>query len=333
MVFSTVIAKAKTYNVENVEIIEPYDLDFKKEIVIDKAFKSAFEILISRIINSDNIKSINFNNIDEIRTMVDSFLIQNEKFIENKYIAEFNILFNRKDILTFLNSKNITASMPKKKKILFLPLYIDVSRNELIMYSENKYYKKWNNTNNQKLLLEYDLLTEDLEDFEIIKKNLSNIENFNFDQVLQKYNKDEYIVSIFIKSKNNLKVLSKIKFKEQFSIINSSFEYKETLSATDKIINNLKISFENEWKKVNRINLSIKLPLKISIKSKDIYLINRFEKALNNSEFTFDYQIDRITSEDTVYKIIYNNTPDKFLLNFQDLNFKIDTSNEIWSIQ
>ena len=201
------------------------------------------------------------------------------------------------------------------------------------MYSENKYYKKWNKTNNQKLLLEYDLLTEDLEDFETIKKNLFNIENFNFDQVLQKYNKDEYIVSIFIKSKNNLKVLSKIKFKEQFSIINSSFEYEETLSAADKIINNLKISFENEWKKVNRINLSIKLPLKISIKSKDIYLINRFEKALNNSEFTFDYQIDRITSEDTVYKIIYNNTPDKFLLNFQDLNFKIDISDEIWSVQ
>ena len=75
------------------------------------------------------------------------------------------------------------------------------------------------------------------------------------------------------------------------------------------------------------------MPLKISIKSKDIYLINRFEKALNNSEFTFDYQIDRITSEDTVYKIIYNNTPDKFLLNFQDLNFKIDISDEIWSVQ
>ena len=176
-------------------------------------------------------------------------------------------------------------------------------------------------------------MTEDLEDFEVIKKNLFNIENFNFDQLLQKYNKDEYIVSIFIKSKNNLKVLSKIKFKEQFSIINSSFEYKETLSATDKIINNLKISFENEWKKINRINLSIKLPLKISIQSKNIYLINRFEEALNNSEFTFDYQIDKITSEATVYKIIYNNTPDKFLLNFQDLNFKIDTSNEIWSIQ
>ena len=53
---------------------------------------------------------------------------------------------------------------------MFLPLYIDVSTNELIMYSENKYYEKWNNTNNQKLLLEYDLLTEDLEDFEVIKK-------------------------------------------------------------------------------------------------------------------------------------------------------------------
>ena len=117
--------KAKTYNVEKVEIIELYktDLDFKKEIVIDKAFKSTFKILISRIINSDNIKSIDFNNIDEIRTMVDSFLIKNEKFIKNNYIAEFNILFNRKDILTFLNSKNITASTPKKKNLVFTFIY------------------------------------------------------------------------------------------------------------------------------------------------------------------------------------------------------------------
>ena len=333
IVFSTTEVKAKTYNVENIEIIEPYNLGFKKEIVIDKAFKSAFEILISRIINSDNIKSVDFNNIDEIRTMVDSFLIQNEKFIDNNYIGEFNILFNRKDVLNFLNSKNITASTPKKKKILFIPIYIDVSTNELIMYSGNKYYKKWNKSNNQKLLLEYELLTEDLEDFEVIKKNLSNIENFNFDQILQKYNKDEYIVSIFVKTKNNLKVLSKIKFKDQFSIINSSFMYEDTSMVTEKVINNLKVIFENEWKKVNRINLSIKLPLKVSIKSKNIDLINRFETALNNSEFTFDYQIDKITSENTTYKIIYNNTPDKFLLNFKDLNFKIDISNEVWSIQ
>ena len=333
MVFSTTEAKAKTYNVENVEIIEPYNLGFKKEIVIDKAFKSAFEILISRIINSDNIEIIDFNNIDEIRTMVDSFLIQNEKFIDNNYIGEFNILFNRKDILNFLNSKNITASTPKKKKIFFIPIYIDVSTNELIMYSENKYHKKWNKSYNQKLLLEYELLTEDLEDFEVIKKNLSNIENFNFDQLLQKYNKEEYIVSIFAKTKNNLKVLSKIKFKDQFSIINSSFVHEENSMITEEVINDLKIIFENEWKKVNRINLSIKLPLKVSIKSKNIDLINRFETALKNSEFTFDYQIDKITSENTTYKIIYNNTPDKFLLNFKDLNFKIDISNEVWSIQ
>ena len=77
-------------------------------------------------------------------------------------------------------------------------------------------------------------MTEDLEDFEVIK-NLSNIENFNFDQLLQKYNKNEYIVSIFVKTKNNLKVLSKIKFKDQFSIINSSFSMRK-LKVTEKLL-------------------------------------------------------------------------------------------------
>ena len=91
MVFSTGIAKAKTYNVEKVEIIEPYDLDFKKEIVIDKAFKSAFEILISRIINSDNIKSVDFNNIDEIKILDNEpiFFFVSIRFINFTFLVIF----------------------------------------------------------------------------------------------------------------------------------------------------------------------------------------------------------------------------------------------------
>ena len=45
MQFSTKNVQAKTYKIENIEIIEPYDLDFNKTRVIDKAFKIGFLVI------------------------------------------------------------------------------------------------------------------------------------------------------------------------------------------------------------------------------------------------------------------------------------------------
>ena len=39
----------------------------------------------------------------------------------------------------------------------------------------------------------------------------------------------------------------------------------------ENIINNLKTSYENSWKKINKFNTSIKLPITISIDSLNIH--------------------------------------------------------------
>ena len=49
----------------------------------------------------------------------------------------------------------------------------------------------------------------------------------------------------------------------------------------NKILENLKNIYEDEWKKNNEINTSIKLPLTISINSKDYKKIMRLEKVLS----------------------------------------------------
>ena len=56
--FSTEYSKAKNYMVKNVEIIEPYSVNFKKNKIIDKAFKSAFNVLIGKILISDDLNEI-----------------------------------------------------------------------------------------------------------------------------------------------------------------------------------------------------------------------------------------------------------------------------------
>ena len=97
--FSTENAFSRTYIIKNIDIIEPYDLNFKKDKVVDRAFIEAFKIIISKVLISENLKKINNYDLEAIRTMIKSFSITNEEFIDNKYHAKFNVFFEK--YLTF----------------------------------------------------------------------------------------------------------------------------------------------------------------------------------------------------------------------------------------
>ena len=332
--FSTNITYAKTYNVENIEIIEPYDLNFKKSGVTDQAFLKAFDILLSKILLSKDNFIFNKNDLNLIKPMIESFSITDEKFIENKYHATFNVLFEKKEILKFLSTRNIVSSIPENKKIFFIPIFIDLSKDELLMFNENIFYSNWNREKKMFYLLEYFLPTEDLEDFNIINKQKINIENYDFKEILKKYDMNDYIISIFFKDDKNLKILSKINFNSvKPTVISNIYDLNILENKNQIIINNLKLNFEDEWKKNNQINTSIKLNLTIAVKSNNIELINRFEDELIKSDLVYDFYIEKINNKNSIYKIVYNNSPDKFLKNFREKNFDVDISNEVWLIK
>ena len=143
-IFSTEYSIAKNYMVKNVEIIEPYDVNFKKDKMIDKAFRSAFNVLINKIIISDDLNEVKNVNTMLIKSMVDSFTITDEQFIENNYLAKINVSFEKKKVLNFLYKKNITPAIPLDKKIIFLPIFINLNSNDLSIYLNNKFYSNWN---------------------------------------------------------------------------------------------------------------------------------------------------------------------------------------------
>ena len=109
-----------------------------------------------------------------------------------------------------------------------------------------------------------------------------------------------------------------------------SFDKKESL---EKIIKTLKTDYENQWKKINQINTSIKLSLTLSLNSQNYDLIKKFEKELSNLDLVSNYYIDNFSSQMTIYKIIYNGTPDKFIQEIENNGLKLDTSFGIWRIR
>ena len=69
--------------------------------------------------------------------------------------------------------------------------------------------------NESHFLVKYVLPNEDIEDHLIIKKNLNNLENYNFNEIIKKYNLENYVILILLKDDNKLRIYSKIKFENK----------------------------------------------------------------------------------------------------------------------
>ncbi len=330
--FSTISAKANSFKIVELEISKTYNNNFNKEFVIDSAFKNAFQELMLRITTLKNNEINKLINLKTIYSLVESFSIVDEKFIDNKYVSKFEVEFDKKQVFKYLEDKNIFPSVPKKKKLLLIPLLIDNDKKQILLFSENLFYVNWNKSVKKHHLLNYILPNEDIEDINIIKKNINNIEEYNFDEIISKYDLDDYIILILFKKENTFNALMKTNLNNELVIKNKMFNFEENYYV-DKIINDLKQEFENQWKKINIINTSIKLPITLSINSKNYKLIQKLEKKLYNLDLVSNFYIDSFTNKKLIYKIIYNNTPDNFINEFSNSDINLNTDESTWSIE
>jgi len=267
--------------------------------------------------------------------MIESFTIKEEKFIDETYYVNLGVSFNKKDIFEFLEKKNIFPSIPLKKKIIFIPVIIDESKKELLIFSDNKIYDSWNTYTENYHLIEYILPTEDLEDINLIKSKYEFIEQYDFKEITNKYNIRDSIISLIFLDKDKVRVLSRISIKDKVVLKNQSFldTDMDDINTVKKIIDTLKIIYEDYWKKLNQINTSIKLTLNVRVDTTKDLKIEKFENTLENIDLINNFSISRFNKNFIYYKIIFNGTPDNFLKTMKDNNFNFDTQNKIWILR
>ena len=330
--FSTIEASANTYKITDLEISKPYDKNFNKEEIIDIAFEKAFQQLILRITTIEKNQIKKLSSLKNIYSLIESFSIIDEKFVDNKYISIFEVEFNKKKLFNYLQNKNIFPSIPKDKDLLLIPILINNEKNQVLLFSENSFYTNWNKSDENYFLLNYILPNEDIEDINLIKKNIKNIEDYNFNEIISKYAIDDYIILILFQKDKNFNALMKINLNNKLIISNKKFTWDEN-QPVENVIKNLKLEFENHWKKLNIINTSIKLPITISVNSKNYNLVKELEIKLQDLDLVSSYYIDYFSNQEVVYKIIYNSTPNKFINEFKNSNIKLNTNSSIWSIE
>ena len=333
--FSTIKCKAKSFNIDNINISRPFEIDFNKNDVIDEGFKEAYQNLIRIILNSTDQQKIKQIKLNEIKAMIESFSIKEEKFINEIYFVNLGVSFNRKKIFNFLEKNNIFPSIPLKKKIFFIPVIIDEEKKELLIFSNNKIFKEWNNDTNESYLIEYILPTEDLEDLNFIKDKFEIIEEYDFKEIIDKYNLNDSIILLIFKDKYEVRSLSKMNIQNNITIKNQSFSnlnFDNDLKI-NKMIRQLKIIYEDYWKDFNKINTSIKLSLNIKVNNNDNLRIKNFEKKMSEIDLIYNFIIKKFDKNFTYYQVIFNGTPNVFLETMSENDFQFDTQKNVWLLR
>jgi len=333
--FSTTKVNAKVFLINEIEINEKLENNFNKDILINNGFKKAFIELMGKLIKSRDLNKIKNINLNEIKSMIETFSIKEEKYINNYYSLNLGVSFNKKKIYSYLSSKNIFPAQIVEEKFLFIPIIIDQLNADLLVFSDNPIYKNWKKENKKEYLIDYILPTEDLEDLRLIKENYLELENYDFDKIIKKYFLDNSIITLIFKDQNQIKILSKINIKDKKVIKSNSFENIELDNYEDlkKLIENLKIIYEDFWKENNLINTSIKLPLLIQVNNKDLDLSSKFEKALDKIDLISSYSINKFNKDFIFYEIIFNGTTKNFINIMKNQNFSFNTQKKIWILE
>ena len=333
--FSTANINAKAFLIDEIQVSEKLENNFNKEALINQGFEKAFNELISTLVKSTDLNKTANTNLNKIKSMIETFTIKEEKFVNKVYYLNLGVSFSKKKIFSYLEEKNVFPSQIVKNKFLFIPIIIDQQNNDVLIFSNNPIYKSWNEVEKKHFLIQYLLATEDLEDFSLIKKNSLDLENYDFKEIIKKYFLDYSIIALIFKDNDKINVLSKIYIEDKKVIKSNSFQNinydnKESLII---LINELKIVYEDFWKNHNLINTSIKLPLSIRVDNKDLILSSKFEKTLNEVDLISNYFISKFNKDYIFYEVIFNGTTTKFINLMKDQNYNFDTQRKVWILK
>jgi hypothetical protein len=333
--FSTASVRAKAFLIDEIQVSEKLENNFNKEVLINQGFEKAFNDLINKLVKSTDLHKTVNTSLNEIKSMIETFTIKEEKFINKIYYLNLGVSFNKKKIFSYLEKKNVFPSQIIKNKFLFIPIIVDQKNSDVLIFSNNPIYENWNEVKNKNFLIEYLLATEDLEEFSLIKENFPDLENYDFKEIIKKYYLDYAIIALVFKDDDEIKVLSKIYIEDKKVIKSNSFkninyDNKENLAI---LINELKIIYEDFWKNHNLINTSIKLPLSIRVDSKDFILSSKFEKTLNEVDLISNYFISKFNKDYIFYEVIFNGTTTKFINLMKDQNYNFNTQRKVWILK
>ena len=295
-VYSNDLFKTTFYDVEFIS----NNIENDKINKINKLKIKSFQNILKKSLNNKNYNQINNGlSSDLINTLIKNIIINDEKIINDKYIAKIRINFDKDKIIEFFRNNKIPYVEYHPQKFLLI-IYEEDGINENLFTKNNnfyKYYKGYLNKNNL-----FKIPNLDINDRFILKKE--HIKNNNFEKIknfTNKYNLNEVIIVLASKKNSkvdyNLIIYSDEKF---FKKKLEFYEYK-----FDKFFKILENESLDLWKNIHQIqNDSVNL-INCKVNYFNIFELKEIRNNLKNVSVIKDLNIKSLSYKNIYYDIYY----------------------------
>ena len=311
-------------------------LENKKNISINQlanqAIIKAYNQLTKRILLKGDIKKLNNINFKEIKGFVSFYNIleNSDDGLDN---INFSVTFDKDKLHDLFYSRGISYSEVNDKDFYILPILS--TNSNIFIFSNNYFYKNWNNVE-ENTLLEFILPLENLEIIQNINRSKNNLLDLEIGNLLQEYENKNVAIAI-IENENNDSEKIYIKTRIQNKIISKSLTLKrEKLEKTDfndKIIYEIKDELVNLVKSQNLIDIRTPSFLNVKLKldkDNNLVLLNSKIDKIDLIENIF---IQEFNNDYVKLKIKYLGKLEKIIDQLQNQNINLQLVNEQWVIK
>ena len=295
-VYSNDLFKTTFYDVEFIS----NNIENDKINKINKLKIKSFQNILKKSLNNKNYNQINNGlSSDLINTLIKNIIINDEKIINDKYIAKIRINFDKDKIIEFFRNNKIPYVEYHPQKFLLI-IYEEDGINENLFTKNNNFYKYYKYNLNKNNLFKIPNL--DINDRFILKKE--HIKNNNFEKIknfTNKYNLNEVIIVLASKKNSkvdyNLIIYSDEKF---FKKKLEFYEYK-----FDKFFKILENESLDLWKNIHQIqNDSVNL-INCKVNYFNIFELKEIRNNLKNVSVIKDLNIKSLSYKNIYYDIYY----------------------------
>ena len=321
------LSENNLFNVNNILINKKDNLSNNQ--LADKAIKKAFDQLSKRILLKKDIQKISELNYLNIRELVTYYNISKKSVNDN---VIFNVTFDKNKIHNLFYNKGILYSDIIDKDFYILPIFL--KQNEIYIFSNNYFYKNWNEFDNDDLL-EFILPLENIEIIQSINNSKNDLLSLNLDLIFNEY-ADKNIALVIIENDklNKEKIYLKAKIQDKF--ISKNLNIKKDIEEThskNRVISLLKEEITNLVKSENLID--IRTPAFINVKlnlnkENNLVIFNSKIKKIDLIEdiFVLDFNKDYVN-----IKIKYLGKLERMVNQLKKENITLQLINDEWLIK
>ena len=295
-----------SYYVKNIKVdLTKKSIIEARKLAEDKAKLFGLKKLVNKLTLRN--KKIKFKNL-EVLQLVDYLKINSEANSNTRYVANFDICFNRKLIIEYFHKNKIQYAETYRKPISILPVFKG-PRGVIIWDEKDPWYLKWKTEiKSSEGLVKFSLAKGNLKLSRRIRSNLINVSNKDLISKLINLEKSEELLVVIAEpvlkndGKTFLSTYAKI-YNKNGILENTLYRNKTPLKTTASIYNidptllnqevlNIKNSIEKNWKKDNLINSSIINEVELIIP------ISSYKSTTLEAPFLFNDKIIKVKSTD-----------------------------------